>query len=108
MCIHARGQPQLVDSIWQERIALDPATGSSLVNGGEAAFNLPAFERKIEERGQQGFEGPEKTLKVEFDPDIGHENGLRAIRRDQWDVILAQVLYGGCACPHAGPFFALV
>lgn len=46
---------------------------------------------KVEERGQQGFEGSEKTLKVVVDPDIGHENGLRAIRREQWDVILAQV-----------------
>lgn len=45
-----------------------------------------------EGRGQQGFEGPEKTLEIEFDPDIGHEDGLRAIRREQWDAILQQVI----------------
>ncbi|CBJ32442.1 S-Adenosylmethionine decarboxylase [Ectocarpus siliculosus] len=43
-----------------------------------------------EGRGQQGFEGPEKTLEIEFEPDVGHEEGLRAIRREQWDAILEQ------------------
>lgn len=51
----------------------------------------PISEENQEGRGQQGFEGPEKTVEIEFDPNIGHENGLRAIRREQWDAILQQV-----------------
>lgn len=52
---------------------------------------LSEEEENQEGRGQQGFEGPEKTLEIEFDPGVGHEGGLRAIRREQWDAILEQV-----------------
>eukprot|EP00903_Cladosiphon_okamuranus_P016686 g15384.t1 len=57
---------------------------------GSPASSISISEENQEGRGQQGFEGPEKTLEIEFDPDIGHENGLRAIRREQWDAILQQ------------------
>lgn len=60
-------------------------------NDPEAVGNSPIPEENQEGRGQQGFEGPEKTLEIEFDPDIGHEDGLRAVRREQWDAILQQV-----------------
>lgn len=56
-----------------------------------AAVPTSTSEENQEGRGQQGFEGPEKTLEIEFDPDFGHEDGLRAIRREQWDAILEQV-----------------
>jgi len=39
---------------------------------------------------QVGFEGPEKTLELEFDPAIGDHRGLRAIPREQWDAVLEQ------------------
>lgn len=65
--------------------------GSGDGNSPEAVGNSPISEENQEGRGQQGFEGPEKTLEIEFDPDIGHEDGLRAIRREQWDAILQQV-----------------
>lgn len=97
-----------MDTAWQGQTAIDPAAGFSLVKDGEGAADLPACERELEGRGQQGFEGPEKTLEVEFDPDIGHEDGLRAIRREQWDAILEQVRYEGCAFPWSGPFFSLL
>lgn len=58
----------------------------------EPGASIPSREdNNLEGRGQQGFEGPEKTLEIEFDPDVGHEDGLRAIRREQWDAILEQV-----------------
>ena len=65
--------------------------GSGDGNGVEAVGKSPISEENQEGRGQQGFEGPEKTLEIEFDPDVGHEDGLRAIRREQWDAILQQV-----------------
>jgi S-adenosylmethionine decarboxylase len=37
-----------------------------------------------------GFEGPEKTLEIEFDPNKGPLQGLRAVRREQWDAVLNQ------------------
>lgn len=55
-----------------------------------------ATEENQEGRGQQGFEGPEKTLEIEFHPDVGHEQGLRAIRKEQWDAILEQVCMFVC------------
>lgn len=58
-----------------------------------SAAPASASEENQEGRGQQGFEGPEKTLEIEFDPDVGHEDGLRAIRREQWDAILEQVRF---------------
>lgn len=105
VCFCPRGQPQLVDIVWPGQTAIDPASGFSLVKDEEGTVNLPACERKLEGRGQQGFEGAEKTLEIEFDPDIGHEDGLRAIRREQWDAILQQVRYESGACLHAGSFF---
>lgn len=57
---------------------------------GRGERRLPAVVQNLEGRGQQGFEGPEKTVEIEFDPKIGHEDGLRAIRREQWDAILEQ------------------
>lgn len=63
-----------------------------LPDGNRDIINVPAFQHNLDGRGQQGFEGPEKTLEIEFDPSIGHEDGLRAIRREQWDAILEQVL----------------
>ena len=105
-CIHCcRGQPQLVENVWPGQTAMDSAAGFSLVRDGDGSVTLPACERKLEGRGQQGFEGAEKTLEIEFDPDIGHEDGLRAIRKEQWDAVLQQVLYGGCACLRACSFF---
>lgn len=35
-----------------------------------------------------GFEGPEKTLEIDFDPFLGPERGLREITREQWDALL--------------------
>lgn len=68
----------------------DQAVGG---NGGiSPASSTSVCEENQEGRGQQGFEGPEKTLEIEFDPEIGHEEGLRAIRREQWDAILQQVI----------------
>lgn len=61
------------------------------------AVRLPAYEQNLEGRGQQGFEGAEKTLDIEFDPNVGHDAGLRAIRREQWDAILEQVTCRGTA-----------
>eukprot|EP01034_Spumella_vulgaris_P035033 gene35033-43199_t len=33
------------------------------------------------------FEGPEKTMEVCFRPDMGHPNGLRAMNREQLDLL---------------------
>lgn len=67
--------------------------GNGNMKGASTSASAPSSisEENQEGRGQQGFEGPEKTLEIEFDPDIGHEDGLRAIRREQWDAILQQV-----------------
>eukprot|EP00904_Undaria_pinnatifida_P009011 jgi/Undpi1/523/HiC_scaffold_10.g03987.m1 len=81
---------KLGNTVWPGQTAVDPSSGFSLVHDREGAVNSPACKPKLEGQGQQGFEGPEKTLEIEFDPDVGHENGLRAIRREQWDAILKQ------------------
>ncbi|CAN0058640.1 unnamed protein product [Scytosiphon promiscuus] len=67
-----------------------PKTGAVESLSAPAEAPTCMSEENQEGRGQQGFEGPEKTLEIEFDPDIGHEDGLRAIRREQWDAILEQ------------------
>lgn len=67
------------------------AQGQTVDENGNVSPASSVSEENQEGRGQQGFEGPEKTLEIEFDPDIGHEDGLRAIRREQWDAILQQV-----------------
>ena len=36
-----------------------------------------------------GFEGPEKNLEVDFVPNTGHPDGLRALSRDTWTAVLA-------------------
>ena len=102
--VRPRDQTKLGNTVWPGQTAVDPSSGFSLVHDREGAANSPACKPKLEGQGQQGFEGPEKTLEIEFDPDVGHENGLRAIRREQWDAILKQVRCVGCACPSAGWF----
>lgn len=36
-----------------------------------------------------GFEGPEKTIEIDFVPGVGPADGLRAVTRESWDAILA-------------------
>ena len=35
------------------------------------------------------FEGPEKTLEIDFVPTIGHESGLRALPLSAWEDIVS-------------------
>eukprot|EP01138_Halocafeteria_seosinensis_P013576 gb/GECG01013865.1/.p1 GENE.gb/GECG01013865.1/~~gb/GECG01013865.1/.p1 ORF type:complete len:395 (+),score=38.23 gb/GECG01013865.1/:1-1185(+) len=37
-----------------------------------------------------GFEGPEKTIEIDFVPNLGPQEGARKITREQWDYILSQ------------------
>lgn len=84
---------------WPAQMVVEPGdeiSGLPEEGNGQAAPTAsrtgPASSMENQEgRGQQGFEGPEKTLEIEFEPDVGHEEGLRAIRREQWDAILEQV-----------------
>lgn len=79
-------------------------TGGDIRPGGVSpdTGELNALDRKLD-GSVQGFEGPEKTVEIEFDPDIGHEDGLRAVRREQWDAILEQVTGHALAVVPAAP-----
>ncbi len=35
-----------------------------------------------------GFEGPEKTIEIDYVAGVGHPNGLREITKEQWDTLL--------------------
>lgn len=94
-------QPRLVDTEWPAQTVIEPVDETlglpveASKEKGQPVSGLieiePVSGENQEGRGQQGFEGPEKTLEIEFNPEIGHEKGLRAIRREQWDAILEQV-----------------
>lgn len=88
----------LVKSVDTTRRSRDNASGGVTVGASAGtADSLEGGEQEAEPlagegRGPTGgFEGPEKTLEIEFDPDLGHDQGLRAVRREQWDAILEQV-----------------
>lgn len=85
-----RTQLRLMDIAWVMKMGLDSPAAEKFPDE-ERGASIPSREENLEGGGQQGFEGPEKTLEIEFDPDVGHEDGLRAIRREQWDAILEQV-----------------
>ena len=54
-------------------------TDSSSVDSGA--------DHNTAEYGAGTFEGPEKTIEVCFRPNVGHENGLRALSREQLDIL---------------------
>ena len=83
-------QPRLMDMAWPERTEVDGPAAEKFPDEVQEA-SIPVREKSVDGVGQQGFEGPEKTLEIEFDPDVGNEGGLRAVSREQWDAILQQV-----------------
>jgi S-adenosylmethionine decarboxylase len=79
--------------------------GADVAQGAEASVNasatmnesmflvtegVPTLEigNSQEDSVEGGFEGPEKTLEIDFKPGVGHPNGLREIPRDKIDAIL--------------------
>lgn len=92
--------PNLVKPVDTSRRSRDNAPGGVTVGASAGAGDsLEGGDQETkplagEGRGPTGgFEGPEKTLEIEFDPDLGHDQGLRAVRREQWDAILEQVCW---------------
>ncbi len=80
-------------------LGINSETASSTIVPETAELTpFSAFERTAQMRNMvkkelplpPGFEGPEKTLEMEFDPGRGPPNGLRTIRIDQWDAVLEQ------------------
>mmetsp|Transcript_19940 Transcript_19940/g.67515 ORF Transcript_19940/g.67515 Transcript_19940/m.67515 type:complete len:474 (-) Transcript_19940:246-1667(-) len=61
---------------------------AALPISGTGGFRDRAWSVQSDDGYSGKFEGPEKTLEVCFSPDVGHENGCRALSRRALDSIL--------------------
>jgi S-adenosylmethionine decarboxylase len=66
-----------------EETSAGASLGSSSVLSNEESHVTPEYVPGT-------FEGPEKTMEVVFSPNIGHEDGLRALTREQLDYLCTQ------------------
>lgn len=63
---------------------------NALVDG--AQNDAPFNESELPDREElpPGFEGPEKTIEIDFVPHVGPSSGARQISRENWEYILSQ------------------
>eukprot|EP00349_Pseudokeronopsis_sp_Brazil_P000410 CAMPEP_0202961666 /NCGR_PEP_ID=MMETSP1396-20130829/5737_1 /ASSEMBLY_ACC=CAM_ASM_000872 /TAXON_ID= /ORGANISM="Pseudokeronopsis sp., Strain Brazil" /LENGTH=441 /DNA_ID=CAMNT_0049681663 /DNA_START=241 /DNA_END=1563 /DNA_ORIENTATION=- len=86
----------LIDQLnWNEPVADhsdEDTSGSASSSAGSVTDEAPAVDLV-----PSHFEGPEKTMEVWFRPDVGPENGLRNLTRDQLDFLCKKAK---CAIVH--------
>lgn len=66
--------------------------GTNIVESSQEQNSGPFAPSELPDREElpPGFEGPEKTIEIDFVPNVGSAGGARNITRDQWDYILSQ------------------